>query len=82
MNTVILQHVCIGIDSAQIIDGDHINILAATFDNPRRTKRPIRPNPLIATLIAIYSLFRSDVSFNLFLRRGDNGVSRDAKMLK
>ena len=70
MNTVILQHVGIRIDSAQIIDGDHINILAATFDNTPQNQTANPSKPLIATLIAIFPSFGQMLVFNLFLRRG------------
>ncbi len=54
MHGVEAQQMGVGLDRAEIVDADHLDILAA---GSRRwlasTLRPMRPNPLIATRIAM-----------------------------
>jgi hypothetical protein len=43
----------VGFHRAEIVDADDVDVSAARFDNGAQTLRPIRPKPLIATLVTI-----------------------------
>ena len=43
------QQVRVGLDRAEIVDGDDLDVLAPASTMARRTLRPMRPKPLMAT---------------------------------
>ena len=49
MHAVVAQQVGVGLDAAEIVDRDGLEIVAPALDMARSTSRPIRPNPLMAT---------------------------------
>jgi hypothetical protein len=50
VHAVEAEQVGVGLDRAEIVDRDDFDVLAARFEIARSTLRPMRPNPLIATL--------------------------------
>ena len=54
----------VGLDRAEVVDADHLDILGPGSAMARSTLRPMRPNPLIATRIAIQ--FSSKVDIPVF----------------
>jgi hypothetical protein len=74
---VIAQQVGVGLDRAEIVDRDDLDVLAARLDDGAQTLRPMRPKPLMATRTAIFfpPLLRQPA------RRFRDRFGRDAEML-
>jgi hypothetical protein len=47
------QQMGVGLDRAEIVDADHLDVLAAGLGDGAQMLRPMRPNPLIATRTAM-----------------------------
>jgi hypothetical protein len=49
VNAVVSEEMRIGCDGAEIVDPDDLDVLTAVSCTARRTSRPMRPKPLMAT---------------------------------
>ena len=59
MHAVEAQQMGIGLDQAEIVDGDHVDVLAAGLV-ARTMLRPIRPNPLMQRLTVMFPASRAE----------------------
>ena len=64
---VVLQQVSSGGFVAQIVDGDHLDL--GIVGHGAKTRRPMRPNPLMPTLVVMR------ISFHKILAKPDGHVS-------
>jgi hypothetical protein len=54
VHRIALEQQRVGLGIGQVVDGDELEPAILLGKMARATRRPIRPNPLIATLVAIY----------------------------
>jgi hypothetical protein len=86
VHAVVAQQVRVGLDRAEIVDGDDLDVVRPDSTMARRMLRPMRPNPLMATFTAMLrSLLRASAGrprrTTLHGGAGGHGFGRDAEML-
>ena len=84
MHAVVAEQMRVGLDAAEIVDRDRHDVVAPALDIARSTRRPMRPNPLIATFTAMVALPSrhafSPYSPSRLRTAADDGLGGDAEV--